>query len=125
MVFTLLFIENPLLVVFSPILSFIDEKYKESLILTLLHQCYEICSKNALIHAEIDNLRKIFQNNGYPVLFMDKWNKMIFEKVYRGKVIVLTVSKKEVKLILPYLGTRAIDIKNSCRWPYTWRSHEG
>ena len=111
--------------VFSPILSFIDEKYKESLILTLLHQCYEICSKNALIHAEIDNLRKIFQNNGYPVLFMDKWNKMIFEKVYRGKVIVLTVSKKEVKLILPYLGTRAIDIKNSCRWTYTWRSHEG
>ena len=72
MVFTLLFIENPLLVVFSPILSFIDEKYKESLILTLLHQCYEICCKNALIHAEIDNLRNIFQNNGYPVLFMDK-----------------------------------------------------
>ena len=72
MVFTLLFIENPLLVVFSPILSFIDEKYKESLILALLHQCYEICSKNALIHTEIDNLRNIFQNNGYPVLFMDK-----------------------------------------------------
>ena len=66
MVFTLLFIENPLLVVFSPILSFIDEKYKESLILALLHQCYEICSKNALIHTEIDNLRNIFQNNGYP-----------------------------------------------------------
>ena len=85
MVFTLLFIEKPTFSgVFTNFKSFIDEKFQESLMLTLLHRCYQICSSNTLIHAEIANLRIIFQNNEYPALLMNKCIK-IFLKKFTGK----------------------------------------
>ena len=70
--------------VFTNFKSFIDEKFQESLMLTLLHRCYQICSSNTLIHAEIANLRIIFQNNEYPALLMNKCIK-IFLKKFTGK----------------------------------------
>ena len=65
---------------FTNFKSFIDEKFQESLMLTLLHRCYQICSSNTLIHAEIANLRIIFQNNEYPVLLMSKCIKIFLKK---------------------------------------------
>ena len=66
--------------VFTKFKSFIDKKFKESLMLTLLHRSYQIYSSNTLIHAEISNLRIIFQNNGYLVLLMNKCIKIFLKK---------------------------------------------
>ena len=53
--------------VFTNFKSFIPNWYKYTLIFTLLHRAFKLCSNFELFHEEIENLKNIFRKNGYPV----------------------------------------------------------
>ena len=77
----------------------------------LLFQFFKICSSTENFHIEVDLLRNIFKCYNYPVNIIDQCIKKFFDKLYVPKQIVPTVPKKELLVVLPYLGTFSLNLR--------------
>ena len=84
--------------------SFIPETYKTGLIASLLFRCFNLCSDFVKFHHEINILKGILYKNSYPRDLVDKCIKKFVGKVLTQKVVVSTVPKKDLMIVLPYLG---------------------
>ena len=93
--------------------SFMPVTYQRGLISTLLYRAYAISSSYGSLHEEVKNLKKIFAKNGYPSRFVDRCIFNFFNKVYEKRTPVTTVPKKEFMLVLPFLGTTSLKIRNT------------
>ena len=98
--------------VFTNYNAFIPDTYKKGLISTLLYRAYMINSSFLSLHREVEKLKKVFKKNGYPSSFIDRCIYRFFNKLYIKKVPVHTVPKKEVLIVLPFLGSSSWNIKN-------------
>jgi len=84
---------------FTPIL------YKMNAIRTLVHRAYNLSSSYFSFSREIDYLRTIFDNNGYPARMIDNCvNKFLNRKLVPATTSIPTVPKKQVYVSLPYIG---------------------
>ena len=90
--------------------SFIPKSYKYDLLFTDLHRAFKLCSNFELFHQEINKLKTIFENNGYPKSFVDLYTKKYLDKVFIKKKVVLKPSKMELICVLPFIG------KSNCSW---------
>ena len=81
------------------------------MILTLLFRCFSICSDYTLFHLEVERLREILKKNSYPVGIIDKTIQTFLNNLYVPKKVYLTAPKKEVFIILPYLGLMSLNLK--------------
>ena len=63
---------------FSPIL------YKKNLIATLVYRGYQLCSSYFAFHKEIEFLKTILMQNGYPLVFIEKQIKQTLSKFYKA-----------------------------------------
>ena len=97
--------------VFTNYDSFISDTYKIGLVHSLLFQFFKICSSMENFHIEVELLRSIFKCNNYPVNIIDQCIKKFFDKLYVPKQIVPTVPKKELLVVLPYLGTFSLNLR--------------
>ena len=95
-------------VVFTNFGSFIPKSYKYNLLFTLLHRAFKLCSNFERFHQEIDKLKTIFENNGYPKGIVDFCIKKYLDKVFIKKEVVLKASKKELICVLPFLGKKSM-----------------
>ena len=77
----------------------------------LLFQFLKICSSMENYHIELELLRSLFKCNNYPVNVIDQCIKKFLEKLYVPKQIVLTAPKKELPIVLPYLGTISLNLR--------------
>ena len=94
--------------VFTNFGSFILNSYKYNLLwFTLLHRAFKLCSNFELFHQEIDKLKTIFENNGYPKSFVGLCIKKYLDKVFIKKEVVLKASKKELICVLPLTGNKS------------------
>ena len=75
---------------------YLDQKYKKSLIETLLFRWFLIFSYYTLLHLEIENLREIFKKNSYPSGFLEQSIKSFLNKIHVPKKVIPTMSKKEL-----------------------------
>ena len=98
--------------VFSNFKSFMPVTYKFGLVHTLLHRSLSICSSYEKFHDEIVLLKEVFIKNECPQFFMDKCIKKYLNKFFVPKRIIHTVDKKEVLLVLPFLGPLSIEIRS-------------
>ena len=98
--------------VYSNFRSFMPDTYKRGLVSTLLYRAYMICSSFQSLHDEIERLKDIFSRNGYPCRLVDKCVLKFFNKLYQKKDPVHTVPKKELTMIMPFLGTTSFKLKN-------------
>ena len=57
--------------VFTNFGSFFPKSYKYNLLFTLLHRVFRLCSNFEHFHQEIEKLKTISENNGYPKSFVD------------------------------------------------------
>ena len=62
-------------------------------------------------HIEVEHLRSIFKCNRYPVNIIDQCIKKFLDKLYVPKQILLTVPKKELLVVLPFLGTFSLNLR--------------
>ena len=97
--------------IFTNFESFIPKSYKYNLLFTLLHRAFKLCSNFERFHQEIDKLKTIFENNGYPKSFVDFCIKKYLDKVFIKKEVVLKASKKELICVLPFLGKRSMQLR--------------
>ena len=91
--------------------SFIPETYKTGLIKSLLFRCFNLCSDFVKFHHEINMLKGILHKNSYPRDFVDKCIKEFLDRVLVRKVVVGTVPKKDLMIVLPYLGKLSLQIR--------------
>ena len=89
------------------------EVYKKGLISTLLYRAYMINSSLIGMHKEVEKLKDIFRKNEYPTSFIDNCILKFFNKMNERKVPVHTVPKMEVSLILPFMGTTSVSVRNN------------
>ena len=91
--------------------SFMPEQYKLGLVFTLLNRIFNITSTFSKFHVETSKLREVLMRNGYTSHFVDKCIKSFLNKMFLVKEVVLTVPKKEVFIVLPYLGTESLRLR--------------
>ena len=97
--------------VFTNFYSFIHKSYKFGLIFTLLHRSFTICSDVEKFHQEINFLKTIFRKNSYPPSFIDRCVTIFQNKLLAKKSDCFDVPKKEVLIILPFLGKLSLEIR--------------
>ena len=56
-------------------------------------------------------MKGILYKNSYPRDLVDKCIKKILDKVLTQKVVVSTVTKKDLMIVLPYLGKLSLQIR--------------
>ena len=86
-------------------------KYKTALLETTLFRCFSIRFSYEKFHKEIVKLKEIFKRDSYPEKFTDKCIRNVLNKFHVPKVVDLTAAKKELILVLPYLG-QSFEIRN-------------
>ena len=79
--------------VFTNFGSFIPTSYKYNLLFTLLHRAFKLCSNSERFHQEIDKLKTIFENKGYPKSFVDFCIKKYLDKVFIKKEVEIRSPK--------------------------------
>ena len=85
--------------------SFTPRKYKINLVRTLAYRCIRICSSPRLLQFALDDLKRILLLNGYPMGTVKyHMNDVIDKHQNKPKDPVQTVKKKEVLIVLPFLG---------------------
>ena len=92
-----------------------DQKYKKSLIDALLFRCFSICSDYTSFHLEVENLREILKKNSYPSGIIEQSIRSFLNKLHVPKKVIPTVPKKELFIVLPYLGTLSSNLKRKLR----------
>ena len=83
--------------------SFTPRKYKINLVRILAYRCIRICSSPRLLQFTLDDLKRIVSLNGYPMETVKYHMNDVIEK-NKPKDLVQTVRKKEVLIVLPFLG---------------------
>ena len=91
--------------------AFAPLKRKISLIEVLTHRAMHICSSSTLTD-ELNNIRKIFNDNGYPATVVEQ---TIRRKLSSHKEPVHGPKKDAVYLKLPYKGPRSEKFSNSIK----------
>ena len=91
--------------------SFIPETYKTSLIKSLFFQYLNLCLDFAKFHHEIKVLKSNLYKNSYSRDFLDKCIKSVLDRVLTQKVVESTVPKKDLMIVLPYLGKLSLQIR--------------
>ena len=81
----------------------------------LLYRCFQICSDWTKFHIELVKLIDVFKSNGYPENFIYNCFKVFLDSKYRLQEKVITVPKKTLVLVLPYLGPLSLQIRTNLR----------
>ena len=97
--------------VYTNFISFIPLEYKFGLVHTLLNRCFNLSSDFLKFHHEVDKLKKILSKNAYPQKFIDKCIQKFLNNMFIQRLQIPTVPKKELIIILPYLGKMSQIVK--------------
>ena len=98
--------------VYTNFISFIPLNSKFGLIHTLLKCCFFNLSSDFLkFHHEVDKLKKILSKNACKQKFIDKCIQKFLSTMFIQNTQIPTVRKKELKIILLYLGKMSEIVK--------------
>ena len=98
--------------VYTNFSSFIPLEHKFGLVYTLLHRCFCLVSDMSKFHFEIEKLKEILLSNGYSNKFIDKCISKFMNKLYIKKPVMLTVPKKQLYLVLPFMEKMSALVKS-------------
>ena len=98
--------------VYTNFSSFIPLEHKFALVYTLLHRCFCLVTYMFKFHFEIEKLMEIILSNGYSNKFIDKCISKFTNKLYIKKPVMLTVPKKQLYLVLPFMGKMSALVKS-------------
>ena len=99
--------------VYSNYNSFLPREYKRGLLNTLLYRAYMISSSYFKLHEEISRLKDIMIKNSFPLHIIDNSVRKFLNSLFIKRACdKITTDKKEVTMILPFLGVTSIQLKN-------------
>ena len=78
---------------------------------TLLHKAFKLCSNFEPFHQEIDRLKTIFENNGYPKTFVDICIKKCLDKIPIKMRRSTESFKKELICVLSFIVNKSLQLR--------------
>ena len=97
--------------VYSNFNSFIYDEYKIGLVFTMLFRTFSIVSDFSRFHTEIIHLKEILRKNAFPIKLVDNCIKNFLNKKFLNTPVTLTVKRKELLIVLPYLGNVSLALR--------------
>ena len=97
--------------VYSNFNSFIYDEYKIGLVFTMLFRTFSIVSDFSRFHTEVIHLKEISRKNAFPIKLVDNCIKNFLNKNFLNTPVTLTVKKKELFIVLPYLGNLSLALR--------------
>ena len=82
---------------------------------SLGYRCFTLCSDWTKFHRKLVTLQEIFQRNGYTTSFIDQAFKKFLDRLHIIKPTLVTVEKKLLRLVLPYLGPTSLQVRTKIR----------
>ena len=101
--------------VYSNFNCFISEEYKVGLIFTLLFRTFSVVSDFSRFHLEAYPLKEILKKNAFPIKLIDSCIKNFLNKRLTEKPVTLTDEKKDLVIVLPFLGKLSPDLRTRLR----------
>ena len=95
--------------------SFLPSTYKFGTVYTLVYRCLRICSSWTKLHNELVCLEEVFSKNGCPEDFINKCFRKFMDNIYVVNETTLTVEKKPLVLVLPYLGSISLQTRTKLK----------
>ena len=99
----------------APFDSFLPSTYKFGTAYTLAYTCFRIFSSWTKLHNELVCLKETFLKNGYPEDFINKCFKKFMDNIHVVKETTLTVEKKPLVLVLPYIGSISLQTRTKSK----------
>ena len=90
--------------IFTNCESFIFDTCKTGSAHTLVLWFFKVCSRMDNFYIEVEHLRGNFKCSNYSVNIIDQCIKKFLDKLYVPKQILPTIPKKELLVVLPFLG---------------------
>ena len=97
---------------YSNFMSFMPISYKKGLLFTLLFRGFSLCTDWVKFKSDLTFLKSVMSKNGYPRFFVDKCIVTFLDKIGSSKQTVMSVSKKELKICLPFLGKESLRLRS-------------
>ena len=85
------------------------------MIFTLLFRTFSIVSDFSRFHSEVCHLKEILKKNAFPIKLIDSCIKNFPNKRLTEKPVTLTAEKKDLVIVLPFLGKLLLDIRTRLR----------
>ena len=104
--------------VYTNFSSFIPLEYKFGLAYTFLHRCFNLVSNMSKFHLEVAKLKKILLKNGCPRKIIDTFVFKFLNNAFEPKRVTLTVPKKQLFIVLPFMGNLSGVIKKHSKNAY-------
>ena len=101
--------------VFTNFESFIPAIYKYGLIETLLHRSSRLCSNYENSHRKIETLKSVLKHKSYPYNLVNHCIKTFLNKLFVQGDLNVTIPKKKLICVLPYLGKASLDLRTRLR----------
>ena len=96
--------------------SYLPKEYKQGLIFTLLFRAFKICSDKIKFRKEIEKLTTILKKNSFPCFFINRCIKLCLDKLFTKRPSETSTSqKKELRIVLPFLGKVSLQVKRRLR----------
>ena len=96
--------------------SFTPRKYKINLIRSLTYRYNRLCSSGSLLQSALHDLRKLLLLNGYPQGIINYHiNDVLNKNRHQHSNPVSTVPKKDIIILLPYLGLQSNQVASAKR----------
>ena len=95
--------------------SFIPDKCKRNLISCLIFRVFNIASSYKLFHINLQTLKQKFLSNGFPAWLFDSSVGYFLNNVYNPPPTSYAIPKKNVVIVLPYLGYISIYVSRKLR----------
>ena len=89
--------------------NFISEEYKVGLIFTLLFGTFSTVSNLSRFYSEVCHLKEILKKNAFPMKLIDSCIKNFLSKRLAEKPVTLTDKKKDLVIVLQFLGKLSLD----------------
>ena len=97
--------------VYSNFNSFIADEYKHGLIFTFVFRIFSIVLNFSEFHEEVNYLKNVLKKNSFSSSLVDKFIKIFLNKQFSQKILEHTVPKKELCIVLSYLGMSSLCLR--------------
>ena len=81
----------------------------------MLHRSFRLCTSYKNFHRKIETLKSTFKHNNYPQNFVNQYIKKFLNKLFIEKDLNFMVPKRELTLVLAYLGKLSLDLRTRLR----------
>ena len=76
-----------------------------------LFRTFSIASDFSRFHTEVIHLKEILRKNAFPIKLVDNCIKNFLNKNFLNTPVTLTVKRKELLIVLPYLGNVSLALR--------------